>query len=96
MSVPASSRKLAPLRVMVVDDSAHIRRTLSELISAESDLVVVGKAADGEEALREAVQIRPDVICLDIEMPRMDGFTFLRLLMATRPTPVIVVSSYAR
>ena len=53
---------------------------------------VVGKAADGDEALRLAASLAPDLITLDLEMPRMDGFTFLRLLMARQPTPVMVVS----
>jgi two-component system chemotaxis response regulator CheB len=56
----------------------------------------VGKAADGEEALRLATLLKPDVITLDLEMPRMDGFTFLRILMSKQPTPVIVVSSYSQ
>ena len=60
------------------------------------DVEVVGKAADGEEALRLASLLKPDVITLDLEMPRMDGFTFLRILMAKQPTPVIVVSSYSQ
>jgi two-component system, chemotaxis family, protein-glutamate methylesterase/glutaminase len=56
----------------------------------------VGKAADGEEALKLVTLLKPDVITLDLEMPRMDGFTFLRILMAKQPTPVIVVSSYSQ
>src|SRR5262249_33803048 len=60
------------------------------------EIEVVGRAGDGEEALRLAMQLRPDAITLDLEMPKMDGFTFLRILMARQPTPVIVVSSYAQ
>jgi two-component system chemotaxis response regulator CheB len=56
-------------------------------------VVVVGVARDGEEALREVHRLRPDMVFLDLQMPRMDGFTFLRLLMARRPTPVVVLSS---
>ncbi len=84
-----------PLRALVVDDSAYNRRTIAELLRALPDLEVVGKASDGDEALRFVAELRPDVITLDLEMPRMDGFTFLRLLMARTPTPVIVVSGYA-
>ena len=65
-------------------------------IASASDIELVGKAGDGEEALRLATTLRPDVITLDLEMPRMDGFTFLRILMARQPTPVIVVSSYSQ
>ncbi len=86
----------APLRVLVVDDSASNRRTLVDILAGSSDVEVVGKASDGEQALRIATSERPDVITLDLEMPRMDGFTFLRLLMAKQPTPVIVVSSNAQ
>jgi two-component system chemotaxis response regulator CheB len=84
------------LRVLVVDDSAVNRRSISEALSKSSDVEVVGKAADGEEALRLALLLRPDVITLDLEMPRMDGFTFLRILMSRQPTPVVVVSSYSQ
>ena len=83
------------LRVLVVDDSAYNRRTIAELMSTIDGVSVVGKASDGDEALRMAAGLRPDLITLDLEMPRMDGFTFLRLLMAKQPTPVIVVSGYS-
>lgn len=82
------------LRVLVVDDSPSNRRNIVDILES-SDFEVVGKAADGEEALRLALSLKPDVITLDLEMPKMDGFTFLRILMAKQPTPVIVISSYA-
>ena len=80
------------LRVMVVDDSAFNRRTIGDLLGGLPDVEVIGTAADGDEALKMAAELEPDLITLDLEMPRMDGFTFLRLLMARKPTPVIVVS----
>ncbi|AUX20987.1 chemotaxis protein CheY [Sorangium cellulosum] len=85
----------APLRVLVVDDSAYNRRNIAEILSGSDEIEVVGKAGDGDDALRQAAQLRPDAITLDLEMPRMDGFTFLRILMARQPTPVIIVSSYS-
>lgn len=88
-----SERKL---RLMVVDDSAYNRRNISEIFAGADEVEVVGRAGDGEEALRLVTQLKPDVITLDLEMPRMDGFTFLRILMSKQPTPVIVVSSYAQ
>jgi two-component system chemotaxis response regulator CheB len=81
-----------PIRVLVIDDSAYSRRTIIRMLETSPLVEVVGWARDGEEALRKALQLRPDLITLDLEMPRMDGFTFLRLLMAKRPTPVLVVS----
>lgn len=84
------------LRVLVVDDSAYNRRTIADILSAAPDLELVGRAGDGEEALQLLGQLKPDVITLDLEMPRMDGFTFLRILMARHPTPVIVISSYSQ
>jgi two-component system chemotaxis response regulator CheB len=85
-----------PIRLLVVDDSAYNRRNIADVFAGVSDVEVVGKAADGEEALRLASLLKPDVITLDLEMPRMDGFTFLRILMSRQPTPVIVVSSYSQ
>jgi two-component system, chemotaxis family, protein-glutamate methylesterase/glutaminase len=86
---------MRPLRVLVVDDSAVNRRTLADLLGQMSGVTVIGVAQDGDEALRCAASLAPDMITLDLEMPRMDGFTFLRLLMASRPTPVVVVSSHS-
>ena len=80
------------LRALVVDDSAFDRRTITSILSTMQDVEVVGKAIDGNEALQLAVSLKPDFITLDLEMPRMDGFSFLRLLMARRPTPVLVIS----
>ncbi|MBL8914384.1 MAG: chemotaxis-specific protein-glutamate methyltransferase CheB [Archangium sp.] len=83
-----------PLSVLIVDDSATNRRALSKLLEMAPGIEVVGRASDGEEGLKRALQLKPDVITLDLEMPKMDGYAFLRLLMARAPTPVIVVSSY--
>lgn len=85
-----------PIRLLVVDDSAFNRRSIAELFADADEVEVVGKAADGEEALKLVTLLRPDAITLDLEMPRMDGFTFLRILMSKLPTPVIVVSSYSQ
>jgi two-component system chemotaxis response regulator CheB len=85
-----------PIRLLVVDDSAYNRRSIAEVFAGNPDVEIVGKAADGEEALQLVTLLRPDVITLDLEMPRMDGFTFLRIVMARAPTPVIVVSSYSQ
>jgi two-component system chemotaxis response regulator CheB len=84
------------LRLLIVDDSAYNRRIIAEVFASYPEVEVVGKASDGEEALRLATLLKPDVITLDLEMPRMDGFTFLRILMSRQPTPVIVVSSYSQ
>lgn len=83
------------LRVLVVDDSAFNRKLITEILESIDGVKVVGKAADGEEALRLLGSLEPDLITLDLEMPRMDGFSFLRFVMARRPTPVIVVSSHS-
>ena len=87
---------ISKLRVLVVDDSAFNRRSLSEILSSDPEVEVVGKAGDGDEALRLVTLLRPDAITLDLEMPRMDGFTFLRILMSVSPMPVIIVSSYSQ
>ncbi len=86
----------APTKVLVVDDSPFNRRFIAEGFTGVPEVQVVAKAADGQEALDLTFLHRPDVITLDLEMPRMDGFTFLRILMARLPTPVIIVSSYSQ
>lgn len=87
---------LDTLRALVVDDSAYNRRTITSMLQAQPGVEVVGRAINGKEALRMAFSLRPDVITLDLEMPEMDGFSFLRLLMSKQPTPVLVVSSYSQ
>lgn len=84
------------IRVIVIDDSAYNRQTLGQMLEADPNIVVVARASDGEEGLKLVAEHRPDLITLDLEMPRMDGFTFLRILMSKMPTPVIVISSNSR
>lgn len=81
------------IRVLVVDDSAVVRRVLSDALSTAAGIQVVGSAADPYAAREKIAALRPDVITLDVEMPRMDGLTFLEKLMAAHPLPVVVVSS---
>lgn len=84
------------LRVLVVDDSAYNRQTITSMLESREGVEVVGRATNGKEALKLAFDLEPDVITLDLEMPEMDGFSFLRLLMSRRPIPVVVISGYAQ
>ncbi len=84
------------IKVLVVDDSAVVRKVFREELSRERDIEVVGTAPDPYVARDKIVSLRPDVITLDIEMPRMDGITFLKKLMRYYPLPVIIVSSLTR
>lgn len=81
------------IRVVVIDDSAYNRRTITKMLEAMENVSVVGYAADGEEGMRRIIDLKPDLVTLDLEMPRMDGFTLLRIIMSSRPTPIIVISS---
>jgi two-component system chemotaxis response regulator CheB len=81
------------IRVLIVDDSATARAVIKEILEEDSEIEVVGSAPDPFAARDKIVQLKPDVICLDVEMPRMDGVTFLKKLMEHFPTPVIMVSS---
>lgn len=81
------------IKVLVVDDSALIRSLLSEIIRQESDMELVGAAADAFQAKELVISGSPDVITLDVEMPRVDGLTFLDRLMKAKPTPVIMIST---
>jgi two-component system chemotaxis response regulator CheB len=83
-------------RVLIIDDSAIVRKILSEALSAEPDLEVVGTAPDPFVARDKILALKPDVLTLDIEMPRMDGLTFLRKLMHFHPLPAVVISSLAQ
>ncbi|MGD0361441.1 MAG: chemotaxis response regulator protein-glutamate methylesterase [Bryobacteraceae bacterium] len=84
------------IRVLVVDDSAIVRKILTEAISGQPGLEVVGTAPDPYIARDKILELAPDVLTLDIEMPRMNGLTFLKKLMHFRPMPVIVISSLAQ
>ena len=77
-------------RVLVIDDSAFSRRTIVKLLEEIPGVEVAGYAVNGEEGLRKALDIRPDLITMDLEMPGMDGFTLLRIIMTACPVPVIL------
>jgi len=83
-------------RVMVVDDSMIMRTLLKDIVSADTDLDVVGDACDGEMALKKAKELKPDLILLDIEMPKMNGVECLKRLRLTSPAKVIIISSVAQ
>jgi two-component system chemotaxis response regulator CheB len=83
------------IRVLIVDDSAVVRQTLREILSSDPEIEVIGLAGDPFVATERIAEQVPDVITLDIEMPRMDGLTFLRTIMAQHPIPVVICSSLA-
>ena len=81
-----------PIRVMIVDDSPFMRKALERMLTCE-DIQVAGSARDGLEALERIPQLNPDIVTLDVEMPRMDGLACLKRIMAEHPRPVLMVSS---
>ncbi len=81
------------IKVLIVDDSSVVRKTLTDKLSRHNDIEIVGSAVDPYVARDKVVKLKPDVIILDLEMPRMDGLTFLAKLMKYFPTPVIILSS---
>lgn len=84
-----------PIRVLIVDDSAVVRQTLTRILSSDPEIEVIGAAGDPYAAAERIAEEAPDVITLDIEMPRMDGLTFLSKLMSQHPIPVVICSSLA-
>jgi len=82
-----------PIRVLVVDDSAVVRKLVADALRSDPEIEVVGTAVDPYAARDKIQQLNPDVLTLDLEMPRMDGLTFLKILMEQRPLPVIIMSS---
>ena len=84
------------LRVLLVDDSPTVRAVLARKLDESPQINVVGRAADGVEALELARTLEPDVVTLDVEMPRVDGLRALEQLMRERPTPVVMVSSLTK
>ncbi|MGC2584390.1 MAG: response regulator, partial [Acidobacteriaceae bacterium] len=83
------------IRVLIVDDSAVVRQTLASLLASDEEIEVMATAGDPYVAAEKIAEQVPDVITLDIEMPRMDGLTFLRRIMAQHPIPVVICSSLA-
>jgi two-component system chemotaxis response regulator CheB len=95
-NLASSAANAAPrktIKVLIVDDSALVRRLLTEMLSSDPGITVLGAAHDAYDAREKIKALNPDVLTLDVEMPRMDGLTFLRNLMRLRPMPVIMVSS---
>lgn len=86
----------SPVRVLIVDDSAVVRNTLAAVLNSDPEIEVMATASDPFVAAERIRQEVPDVIFLDVEMPRMDGITFLKKLMAQRPVPVVICSSLSR
>jgi len=84
---------MAKIRTLIIDDSQVIRTVLTEILSSSPLIEVVGTAEDPYIAREMIKQLNPDVLTLDIEMPRMDGITFLRNLMRLRPMPVVMISA---
>jgi two-component system, chemotaxis family, protein-glutamate methylesterase/glutaminase len=83
------------IKALVIDDSAYNRVTLSRMLESHPDIEVVAAAVNGEDGIKQVLRHKPDVVTLDLEMPVMDGFSFLRWIMANQPTAVIAVSSKA-
>ena len=81
------------VKVLVVDDSGFFRRRVSEILSSDSNIQVVGTATNGREAIDQVLALKPDVITMDYEMPMMDGITAVRQIMQRCPTPVLMFSS---
>jgi two-component system, chemotaxis family, protein-glutamate methylesterase/glutaminase len=84
---------MGQIHVLVVDDSLLMQRVLTDLLQSDKQIVVVGTARDGEEALLKIANLRPDVVTMDIEMPKINGLTAVRRIMETNPTPVIMISA---
>ncbi len=81
------------VRVLIVDDSAFMRNAISSMLSSDPEIEVIGKARDGIEAVELVEKLRPDIVTMDVEMPKMDGITALKHIMEKNPIPVIMVSS---
>src|SRR5438046_1893580 len=84
------------IRVLVVDDSALMRKLIPAILARDSSIEVVGTAMDGAFALKKIEELQPDVVTLDLEMPRMDGMETLRLIMRRAPLPVILFSTHSK
>jgi two-component system, chemotaxis family, protein-glutamate methylesterase/glutaminase len=84
------------IRVLVVDDSAFVRKALTRVLNQDPDVVVVAQAADGREAIEKIHLVSPDVVTLDLEMPRLNGLSTIKEVMASCPLPIVVLSAWAQ
>ncbi|WP_188454370.1 protein-glutamate methylesterase/protein-glutamine glutaminase [Virgibacillus oceani] len=82
-----------PIRVLVIDDSAFMRKMIQDILSSDKRLEIVGTARNGEDGIKKIHELSPDVVTLDVEMPKMDGITALQKIMETNPLPVVMLSS---
>jgi len=82
-----------PVKILVVDDSAFMRKAISLMLESDPGIKVIGTAKDGEESIAKVIELKPDLVTMDIEMPRMDGLTALKRIMEVAPLPVLMVSS---
>ncbi|MBV6470468.1 chemotaxis response regulator protein-glutamate methylesterase [Nitrospirales bacterium NOB] len=93
MALPDTTTSNQPVRVLVVDDSAFMRKSLTTMLEEGKQIKVVGVARNGEEAIQQVLQLKPDVVTMDVEMPGMTGLQALQQIMAKHPVPVLMVSS---
>src|ERR1035441_7570519 len=93
MGIPSEMNSSRKIRVLIVDDSASVRQMLTQILESDPQIEVIGVAADPYIAVERIRQNPPDVITLDVEMPRMDGLTFLDRIMSQHPIPVVICSS---
>ncbi len=84
---------MSPIKLLIVDDSLLMQKVISDLLQSDKQIIVVGTARDGEEALLKVASLHPDVVTMDIEMPKMNGLTAVRRIMESCPTPVIMISA---
>jgi len=85
---------MGKIRVLVVDDSAFMRKIIPQILQEDDGIEVIDTAKDGQEAFKKTIELKPDVITLDVEMPKMNGLATLGYIMSERPTPVIMLSAY--
>jgi two-component system chemotaxis response regulator CheB len=93
---PNDAAKNGGIRVLVVDDSKIISKGITDILSQDTQIEVIGEASNGRQAIEKVAQLKPDVVTMDVNMPEMDGLTALKHIMIMRPTPVVMLSAYTQ